>query len=119
MKFNYTLFHILAPYPTCFFMRTLVYGIILLGLGACTTKSDDKTVTVERTTFPEKAKDATIYEVNIRQHTPEGTFSAFQKHLPKLKELGVDMLWIMPIQPIGLKNRKGSLGSYYSICDYK
>lgn len=70
-------------------------------------------------TFPEKAKDMTIYEVNIRQHTKEGTFKAFQEDLPRLKELGADMLWIMPVQPIGEKNRKGSLGSYYSISDYK
>jgi glycosidase len=70
-------------------------------------------------TFPERAKDMTIYEVNIRQHTEEGTFNSFTKDLPRLKELGVDILWIMPVQPIGKKNRKGSLGSYYSIADYK
>ncbi|EMR02322.1 alpha-amylase family glycosyl hydrolase [Cesiribacter andamanensis] len=68
--------------------------------------------------FAEKAKDMTIYEVNIRQHTPEGTFKAFQQHLPRLKELGADILWIMPVQPIGELDRKGSLGSYYSIKDY-
>jgi len=64
-------------------------------------------------------KDATIYEVNIRQYTEEGTFKAFQEHLPRLKKLGVDILWIMPIHPIGEKNRKGELGSYYSVKDYK
>lgn len=69
--------------------------------------------------FPEAAKDMTIYEVNIRQHTMPGTFEAFKEDLPRLKKLGVDILWIMPIQPIGQKNRKGSLGSYYSIRDYK
>jgi glycosidase len=68
--------------------------------------------------FPEKMKKGTIYEVNIRQHTPEGTINAFIKDLPRLKELGVNMLWIMPIQPIGVKNRKEPLGSYYSIQDY-
>lgn len=62
---------------------------------------------------------AVIYEVNIRQYTPEGTFAAFQEHLPRLKKLGVDILWLMPIHPIGEKNRKGGLGSYYSIKDYK
>ncbi|ANE53585.1 alpha-amlyase [Flavisolibacter tropicus] len=67
---------------------------------------------------PEWSKNATIYEVNIRQYTPEGTFAAFEKHLPRLKQLGVDILWLMPIQPIGEKNRKGTLGSYYSIKDY-
>ena len=65
------------------------------------------------------AYNAVIYEVNIRQYTPEGTFKAFSNHLPRLKELGVDILWLMPIHPIGEQNRKGTLGSYYSIKDYK
>jgi len=65
------------------------------------------------------SKNATIYEVNIRQYTSEGTINAFRKHLPRLKEMAVDIIWIMPVQPIGLKNRKGALGSYYSISDYK
>jgi len=68
---------------------------------------------------PAWAKHATIYEVNIRQYTKEGTFNAFSKHLPRLRELGVDILWFMPIQPIGNKKRKGTLGSYYSIKDYR
>jgi 1,4-alpha-glucan branching enzyme len=61
---------------------------------------------------------ATIYEVNLRQFTPEGTINAFRTHLPRLQKLGVEVLWIMPIQPIGVKNRKGDLGSYYSISNY-
>jgi len=65
------------------------------------------------------SQNASIYEVNIRQYTPEGTFAAFKKHLPELKKLGVDILWLMPINPIGEQNRKGSLGSYYSVKDYK
>ncbi len=56
------------------------------------------------------SKNATIYEVNIRQYTPEGTFKAFEEHLPRLKELGIDILWFMPIHPVGEKNRKGTLG---------
>ncbi|MFM7300416.1 MAG: hypothetical protein ACKO1R_04670, partial [Crocinitomicaceae bacterium] len=64
---------------------------------------------------PEWSKNATIYEVNIRQFTPEGTFKAFGKHLPRLKDMGVDIIWLMPIHPIGEKNRKGSLGSYYAV----
>jgi glycosidase len=68
---------------------------------------------------PEWSKNATIYEVNIRQFTEEGTFNAFKEHLPRLKELGVDILWLMPIHPIGEKKRKGPLGSYYSVKDYK
>ncbi|MFN8241958.1 MAG: alpha-amylase family glycosyl hydrolase [Bacteroidales bacterium] len=68
---------------------------------------------------PEWTKDAIVYEVNTRQFTPEGTFKAFETHLPRLKELGVDILWFMPINPIGVKNRKEPLGSYYSVRDYK
>ena len=68
--------------------------------------------------FPDKMAAGTIYEVNIRQHTPEGTFNAFANDLPRLKEMGIKMLWLMPVQPIGEKERKGSLGSYYSIKDY-
>jgi len=67
---------------------------------------------------PEWAKNLAIYEVNIRQYTPEGTFAALEQHLPRLKELGVGILWLMPINPIGQQFRKGSLGSYYSISDY-
>ena len=67
---------------------------------------------------PEWSRNAVIYEVNIRQYTVEGTFNAFQQHLPRLKDMGVDILWLMPINPIGEKNRKGTLGSYYSIRDY-
>ncbi len=63
-------------------------------------------------------RNASIYEVNIRQFTPDGTIKAFEKHLPRLKKMGVKILWIMPVQPIGEKNRKGTLGSYYSIRDY-
>jgi glycosidase len=68
---------------------------------------------------PEWSKNAVIYEVNIRQFSPEGTFNAFASHLPRLKDLGVDILWLMPINPIGIKNRKEPLGSYYSVRDYK
>lgn len=62
--------------------------------------------------------DATIYEVNIRQFSEEGTFKAVERALPELAELGVDILWLMPIHPIGEVNRKGTLGSYYAVKDY-
>ncbi len=67
---------------------------------------------------PDWAFDKTIYEVNIRQFTQDGTFKSFEQHSPRLKELGAEILWLMPIHPIGELNRKGSLGSYYSIKDY-
>lgn len=67
---------------------------------------------------PDWTYNAVIYEMNVRQYTPEGTFAAAQKELPRLKRLGVDVLWLMPIYPIGVKERKGTLGSYYAISDY-
>ena len=70
-------------------------------------------------THPEWSKNATIYEVNVRQYTPEGTFKAFEKHLPRLKNMGIDIIWLMPIHPIGEKYRKGKLGSYYAVKDFK
>jgi cyclomaltodextrinase / maltogenic alpha-amylase / neopullulanase len=75
--------------------------------------------TVTTVVHPVWSKNASIYEVNIRQYTPEGTFKAFQKHLPEIKRMGIGIIWIMPINPIGEKNRKGSLGSYYSVKNYK
>lgn len=66
----------------------------------------------------EWSKNAVLYQINMRQFTKEGTFAAAQKDLPRLKALGVNILWIMPIHPIGVKNRKGTLGSPYSVKDY-
>lgn len=68
---------------------------------------------------PEWSKNATIYEVNIRQYSKEGTFKAFENDLPRIKKLGIDIIWLMPIHPIGEQNRKGSLGSYYSVKDFR
>jgi alpha-amylase len=62
--------------------------------------------------------NSNIYEVNLRQYSAEGSINAFAEHLPRLKKIGVKVLWFMPIHPIGIKNRKGSLGSYYSVKDY-
>lgn len=65
------------------------------------------------------ARHANIYEVNVRQFTPEGTFAGVCSHLPRLQRMGVELLWLMPVQPIGAKNRKGTLGSCYSVSDYR
>jgi len=67
---------------------------------------------------PEWSKNAVIYQLNTRQFSEEGTFKAAELELPRLKELGVDIIWLMPIHPIGEKNRKGTLGSPYSVKDY-
>jgi len=98
----------------------IVIMAFLFAAASCGNKENKKeNKSASQPTSNSWYKDATIYEVNIRQYTQEGTFKAFQEHLPRLKELGVDILWIMPIHPIGEKNRKGKLGSYYSVKDYK
>ena len=67
---------------------------------------------------PKWTYDSVVYEVNIRQFSPEGTFAGVEAQLPRLKELGVDVLWLMPMYKIGEEGRKGTLGSYYAISDY-
>lgn len=71
-----------------------------------------------RLSHPAWSRSAVIYQLNTRQFTPEGTFAAAEKELPRLKDLGADIIWLMPIHPIGEKNRKGTLGSPYSVKDY-
>lgn len=68
---------------------------------------------------PEWSYSAVLYELNIRQFTPEGTLNAAIERLPFLRSIGIDVIWLMPIYPIGVEGRKGTLGSYYSISDYK
>jgi alpha-amylase len=70
-------------------------------------------------THPTWILNGNIYEVNVRQYTPEGTFKAFERHLQRLKNMGVQTLWFMPINPISRKDRKGSLGSYYAVSNYE
>ena len=67
---------------------------------------------------PEWSRNAVIYEVNLRQYSDSGNVTSFTRDLPRLKELGVDILWMMPIHPISKKDRKGTLGSYYAVADY-
>lgn len=73
---------------------------------------------IQNSLHPDWSYNSVVYEMNIRQYTPEGTLKAAMKHLPRLKELGIDILWLMPIYPIGVKGRKGTYGSYYAIQDY-
>src|SRR3954470_11429721 len=80
----------------------------------------DTTARVDLTDgHPAWIEQGNIYEVNVRQYTPEGTFTAFAKHLDRLQNMGVQTLWFMPIQPIGVEGRKGVLGSYYAVSDYR
>src|SRR5688500_10640591 len=99
--------------------------LLVLALSACPQpeRADDTTPAAETAAAtavapPAWSRDAAIYEVNVRQFTPEGTFAALQRHLPRLDSLGVDVLRLMPVQPIGKANRKGGLGSPYSTADY-
>lgn len=123
------------------FPKFFVLGSALILLNSCGNRTDQTTHTAvypvnTRLEAPAWTKNAVIYEVNIRQHTEEGTFNAFTEHLPRLKEMGVDILWLMPVFPIGSEFRKVSqtklveeledpneaekyLGSYYSIRDYR
>ncbi len=105
--------------------------IMILSMAACSGKDTSNKTTTEATTassseVDEKdvrhtaqwADEAIIYEVNVRQYTKEGTFEAFSTNLQRLKDMGVNTLWFMPIYSISQLNKKGSLGSYYSIQDY-
>lgn len=105
---------------------TLLATVLVLTQCSTGNQSTDQSATIDSTSValplnhvPEWSYDDVMYEVNIRQYSEEGTFKAFAQHIPRLKEMGVDILWLMPIHPIGEKNRKGTLGSYYSIKDYK
>lgn len=110
-------------------MKRIIYLLIAILVIGCNspkkkvegTDCCPKPVPIQKseTVYPDWSTDATIYEVNIRQYTPEGTFAAFEKHLPRLKELGVEILWLMPIHPISKEKRKGTLGSYYAVADYE
>lgn len=92
-------------------------GFVIMALLAFITSCNDCN-SANGTDKVEYSRNAVLYEVNIRQYTPEGTFNAFAAHLPYLKELGVDIIWLMPIHPISELNRKGELGSYYAVQDY-
>ena len=90
----------------------LVGALCGLLLGSCTP------VAAPAGAHADWVYNSVVYEMNVRQQTPEGTFAAAEERLPFLKELGVDIIWLMPIHPIGEKGRKGTLGSYYAIKNY-
>ena len=110
-------------------MRTpirLLLGLTALAVAACapdapaTAQADPyQPIPYVRITHPEWSRSATLYELNTRQFTPEGTFAAAEAQLPRLRDLGVDIVWLMPIHEIGEVNRKGTLGSPYSVKDYR
>ena len=89
-------------------------------LFSCKSKKTESTANSQKKSIahPEWIMQGNIYEVNIRQYTTEGTFNAFAKNLDRLKEMGVQTLWFMPINPISKLDRKGTMGSYYAVADY-
>jgi alpha-amylase len=97
---------------------------VLLIIAACNNQvntNSNKEKNTMTTTGYKKAgwiNNTNVYEVNLRQYTKEGTFNAFAKELPRLKEMGVETLWFMPITPIAQKKMKGTMGSYYACSDY-
>ncbi len=101
---------------------SIIILVIIATIGYLVFSKINKTQPIKKSLegreIVEWSKDAVIYEINVRQFTKEGTFKALENHIPRLKALGVKILWLMPIQPIGEVNRKGTLGSYYSIKDY-
>lgn len=104
-------------------MKKTLFILSLIILASCKTETKDiqsNSNTMDSITpiSNEALESAIIYEANIRQYSPEGTFSKFTEDIPKLKELGVKIIWVMPIYPISTTKSKGSLGSYYAISDY-
>lgn len=102
---------------------SLLLAMALLTTACNSNQSSEGTMVEEETStglqHPEWSRTATLYELNIRQFSEEGTFRAIINQIPRLKNMGIDCIWLMPIHPIGEKNRKGTLGSYYSVKDYK
>jgi len=104
--------------------RIIMLSVLIIALIISTSCKNHQTEVLPAGPFtsvvhPGWIQSSVMYEVNVRQYTPEGTLNALAQKLPKLKELGVEILWLMPVHPIGEVNRKGPLGSYYSVKDYK
>ena len=97
----------------------IILALFLASFSACKNEKKIELPKVDGLQHVDWSYNATIYEVNVRQFTEKGDFKSFEEHLPRLKAMGVDILWLMPIHPIGVKNRKGGMGSYYSVQDYK
>lgn len=98
----------------------MIAGFIIQMI-ACVGNQKEKTTdqkTVKDMAATDWKHSTNIYEVNVRQYTAEGTFNAFAKELPRLKDMGVQVLWFMPVTPISKEKMKGTMGSYYACSDY-
>ena len=105
-------------------MKSLVYfmlAFVFITAQSCNNKNE-KGALAEQNLHPDWSAQSNIYEVNLRQYSAAGTIVAFENDLPRLKDMGVEILWFMPVTPIGLEGRKMTekdLGSYYAVKDYK
>lgn len=124
-------------------MKKYILGLLAITILLACKKEDKEPILAENSVVKEYSpiqdqdlENAVIYEANIRQYSPEGTFNEFTKDIPELKALGVKVIWLMPVFPISEKNRKAKsdlmvediedpkerqkyLGSYYAVADYK
>ena len=103
--------------------RAITVTCFIISYSSCILNNkEEKPVTGETEQsagHPGWLMQSNVYEVNVRQYSPGGTFRAFEAALPRLKEMGVDILWFMPVTPVSKADRKGTLGSYYAVADYK
>ena len=94
-------------------------ALVLSGCDAAPAKTSYEPQPYVQFENAEWTRDAVIYQLNTRQFTREGTFAAAQEQIPRIAEMGVDIVWLMPIHPIGEVNRKGNMGSPYAVKDYR
>ena len=108
-----------------YLLCVLSLALVLLVNQSCNDqkeKGKNSALITEITGHPGWSAQSNIYEVNLRQFSAAGTIMAFEKELPRLKDMGVEILWFMPVTPIGLEGRKMTerdMGSYYAVKDYK
>lgn len=98
-------------------LLVIFFSFVLFNCGDKTVTNIEETVNTY--VSPVSSKNRVIYEINVRNYSAAGTFKAVQADLPRLKELGADIIWLMPIHPIGQEKKNGSLGSPYAVQDYK
>ena len=108
---------VLALAAGVLWLSSSISGASTVDLGT-TSEANQALAASAASTAPIWMKNAVIYQVNTRQYSAAGTFDAVTADLGRLQKLGVDILWLMPIHPIGEEGRKGSMGSPYSVADY-
>ncbi|QEC67438.1 alpha-amylase [Panacibacter ginsenosidivorans] len=104
------------------FIYLLALAVVIFSCKTNIQKQEDVAIVTKDTAMidghPSWIMQGNVYEVNVRQYTPQGTFKAFEPNLQRLKDMGVQTLWFMPINPISKVDRKGALGSYYAVSNY-